>query len=127
MFVRSLHPERLLRALHGTQPFLDYCKLRDIRFVQMPEAIMRLDDYLRWTDVLREMDHEKQLQIELELAKVNGRWDSVRVGRAIPVFAAGIPYGCAPASRRAADGTSLTDYLSMLYSDCQPAKCGRLT
>jgi hypothetical protein len=34
MFVRSLHPERLLRALHDTPPFLDYCKLRDIRFVQ---------------------------------------------------------------------------------------------
>jgi hypothetical protein len=71
MFVRSLHPERLLRALHGTQPFLDYCRLRDIRFVQMPDAIMRPDDYLRWTDVLREMDNEKRLQIEVELAKVN--------------------------------------------------------
>lgn len=71
MFVRAFRPERFLRSVYGTPPFLDFCRTRDIPFVQVHGGLMGLDDYRRWTDVLRTMPAEKRLQTEVELAKVN--------------------------------------------------------
>ena len=34
MFLRPFHPNRFLQSVYGTEPFLDYCRLREIPIEQ---------------------------------------------------------------------------------------------
>lgn len=71
MFVRTFRPDRFLRSVYGTEPFVDYCRDRHIPFLQTADAVMQAADVPRWTDALRQLPAEQQVQVELELAKVN--------------------------------------------------------
>ncbi len=52
MFVRSLHPRRLLRSLYGTGPFIDYCAERHIPFDQTTDGAMTEEHARAWDAAL---------------------------------------------------------------------------
>lgn len=71
MFTRPFHPDRFLRSVYGTEPFLDYCRQRRIAFEQTLSAALGPGDTRRWAAALAELPHERHAQVELELATVN--------------------------------------------------------
>lgn len=71
MFIRSFHPDRLLRTLDGSPPFVAYCQQRDIAFAPTPDLNGHAEDTPRWTAALRQLPAARQHQVETELAKVN--------------------------------------------------------
>jgi hypothetical protein len=70
MFVRSLHPRRLLRSLYGTGPFIDYCAARHIPFDQTPDGAMTEEHARAWDAALATLAGDRLAVVELELAKV---------------------------------------------------------
>lgn len=75
MFVRNFHPDRFIRSLFATEPFRDYCGQRNIPITPAESAPMREDNYRLWTAALARLPGEQQVQVELDLAKVNEMGD----------------------------------------------------
>lgn len=71
MFVRTLHPRRLLRTLYGTGPFIDYCGARSIPFIQTAEGAMTEEHARAWDAALAALPGDRLAVVELELAKMN--------------------------------------------------------
>src|SRR5436305_1230756 len=71
MFTRRFHPDRFLRSVYGTQPFVDYCRQRHIAFEQTLSTSPGAADLQRWSAALSQLSHEEHAQVELELATVN--------------------------------------------------------
>lgn len=99
MFVRSLHPRRLLGSLYGTEPFLDYCTSRGIAFDQVAGGSPDELHARGWDSALTALPGEQQATVELELAKVNelsgrdGTAHLLAVGEGIAVPPEHIPGG----------------------------------
>ena len=64
-------PGRFLSNVYGTEPFVEYCRERQIAFEQPLSALLGKDDERRWTAALAQLPHERQAQVELDFAKVN--------------------------------------------------------
>jgi len=75
MFVRNFFPDRFVRSIYGTEPFREYCGLRNI--VLEPGALTPMQDgqYRQWMAALGELPGDQQVQVELDLAKVNEMGD----------------------------------------------------
>src|SRR5207253_3021958 len=71
MFTRAFEPRRFLRSVYGTEPFVDYCRSRNLAFRQIVGFAMRDDEYGRWQEVLRALPESEQARVELELSQVN--------------------------------------------------------
>jgi hypothetical protein len=71
MFLHPFHPSRFLRSVYGSDSFVEYCRDRDIAFDQVRSSPFRKDDERRWAAALAELPHDRQAQVELELATVN--------------------------------------------------------
>jgi hypothetical protein len=69
MFAREFHPPRFLRAVAGTEPFRDYCRLRGIPLDE-PGTVGEAD-VNRWAAAVAALPADTQARIELELAQVN--------------------------------------------------------
>lgn len=71
MFLRNFHPDQFLRKVAGTEPFRDYCGQRGILW-ETPSAHMPPEEtYRRSLAALAKLPHDKQVQVEADLAKVN--------------------------------------------------------
>jgi hypothetical protein len=71
MFSRPFHPDRFLRSVYGSEPFIAYCRERRIAFEQSPTLPLQKEDARRWTAALAELPREQHAQLELDLATVN--------------------------------------------------------
>ncbi len=71
MFARPFHPGRFLRSVHGTEPFIAFCRDRSIPFAQDPGIPPRPGDVERWTRALAQLPSPQQARVELELSQVN--------------------------------------------------------
>src|SRR5438046_2072744 len=71
MFIRTFNPRPFLQSVYGTEPFVEYCRSRNLPFAQVLGFLMRDDEYRRWQEVLRELPESEQARVELELAQVN--------------------------------------------------------
>ncbi len=71
MFTRTFHPDRFLRSVYGTQPFVDYCERRGLPFAQTLAKPLETEDARRWMATLAELPHDEHARVELELTKVN--------------------------------------------------------
>lgn len=71
MFTRPFRPDLFLRTVFGTEPFIEYCRQRQIPFEQTPSAPLTTEDVRRWTVALAQLPHERHAAVELELATVN--------------------------------------------------------
>jgi hypothetical protein len=71
MFARTFDPRQLLRRLHGTEPFAEYCASRGLRFESQPNRATERERVARWQAVLSKLPESEQARVELELRKVN--------------------------------------------------------
>jgi hypothetical protein len=84
MFVRNFHLDRFLGSIYGTEPFVEYCGQRNIAFEHpAPGPLMHEEDYRRWLSALAQLTSEQQIQVELDLAKVNEMGDRDAVAQLI--------------------------------------------
>jgi hypothetical protein len=70
MFSRPFDPSGFLRSVHSTEPFLDYCRERNVSFLQTPLA-SQTEDPCRWAAALAQLPPDQRARVELELAAVH--------------------------------------------------------
>jgi len=75
MFVRNFHPDRFVRSVYGTDPFREYCGQRNILVDPALLAPMREEEYRLWLTALAQLSSDQQVQVELDLTKVNEMGD----------------------------------------------------
>jgi hypothetical protein len=71
MSARAFYLDRFLKRVYGTEPFVQYCRLRRIAFDQALGAPMTEADYGRWLAVVERLPESEQGRVELELGRVH--------------------------------------------------------
>jgi len=71
MSARAFDPNRFLRSVYGTDPFIEFCRRRGIPFMQVPAGAMPKGDCRRWIAVQAQLCREMRDRVEWELAEVN--------------------------------------------------------
>ncbi|MBI1813294.1 hypothetical protein HY285_05425 [Candidatus Peregrinibacteria bacterium] len=71
MFKRNFYHDRFLQNVYGSEPFIEYCKSREISFTQTKNAAAKVEDLKRWEQARSKLSGKKQADIELELSQVN--------------------------------------------------------
>ncbi len=69
MFLHGFHPAPFLRAVAGTGPFREYCRLRGVPFD--PSRGGGAGPLERWADAVKSLPPDAQARVELELAQIS--------------------------------------------------------